>query len=82
MPSPWKTPTSRVRHVEDYELFQQALARLPERSREVIELRVCRELDSAETAEEMGLTPVAVRSLLARARASLALEYSRLQQGS
>jgi RNA polymerase sigma-70 factor, ECF subfamily len=53
-------------------VLESCLAQLPQGNREVMVLRDVLELDTAETAECLGLTPEAVRVRLHRARAAVA----------
>ncbi|MEO3785335.1 sigma-70 family RNA polymerase sigma factor [Actinocorallia sp. B10E7] len=55
---------------------RQALARLPQKDREVLALSVWEGLSAPEIAHLLGLRPEAVRSRLARARARLRDELS------
>jgi len=57
-----------------------ALLRLPARQREVIALRVFVDLDTARTAQMLGITPSAVKAHLARAIATLRGDLTRTQQ--
>jgi RNA polymerase sigma-70 factor (sigma-E family) len=55
----------------EHELVRQALARLPERQREVLTLRYIADLADAEIALATGLSPVGVRSASSRGLAAL-----------
>jgi DNA-directed RNA polymerase specialized sigma24 family protein len=57
-----------------------ALLRLPARQREVVALRLFLDLDTARTAEVLGISPSAVKSHLARALAALRNDLIPLQQ--
>jgi RNA polymerase sigma-70 factor (sigma-E family) len=59
-----------------------ALSRLSVRQRQVIALRLFLDLDTAQTAEMLGIAPGTVTAHLARAIASLRHEYARLQEGA
>jgi RNA polymerase sigma-70 factor (sigma-E family) len=58
-------------NVDDRELLRQALARLPERQREVLLLRYYEDLTEAEIAKRLGCAPGTVKSSAARALRSL-----------
>jgi RNA polymerase sigma-70 factor (ECF subfamily) len=57
-------------------VLEECLHRLPQGNREVMVLRDVLELDTAETAELLGLTQEAVRVRLHRARAAVAAELT------
>jgi RNA polymerase sigma-70 factor (sigma-E family) len=57
--------------IDDRELLRQALARLPERQREVLLLRYYEDLTEAEIAKRLGCAPGTVKSAAARALRSL-----------
>lgn len=57
-------------------ILQEVLGRLPQGNREVMVLRDVLELDTAETAQCLGLTEEAVRVRLHRARAAVAAELT------
>jgi RNA polymerase sigma-70 factor (sigma-E family) len=57
--------------IDDRELLRQALARLPERQREVLLLRYYEDLTEAEIAKRLGCAPGTVKSSAARALRSL-----------
>lgn len=59
----------------DRELIS-ALLRLPERQRQVVALRLFLDLDTAATAETLGIAPGTVTAHLARAIATLREELS------
>lgn len=54
-------------HVENAELLQNLLARLPERDRRIVELRFVDELTQSEIAERVGVSQMCVSRVLARA---------------
>jgi RNA polymerase sigma-70 factor (sigma-E family) len=58
-------------NVDDRELLREALARLPERQREVLLLRYYEDLTEAEIAKRLGCAPGTVKSSAARALRSL-----------
>ena len=57
-----------------------ALLRLPERQREVVALRIFLDLDTARTAEVLGIAPGTVTAHLARAIAALRGEFLTAQR--
>ena len=57
--------------IDDRELLRQALARLPERQREVLLLRYYEDLTEAEIAKRLGCAPGTVKSSAARALRAL-----------
>lgn len=57
-----------------------ALMRLPARQRQVIALRLFLDLDTARTAQVLGITPSAVKAHLARALATLRGDLALIQQ--
>lgn len=57
--------------LEDRDALSRAVAALPARQRAVLVLRFYEDLDVAEVAQAMGLTPSSVRSAQARALASV-----------
>lgn len=64
--------------------IERALASMPAASREVLLLVAVAGLDQADAAAVCGITPVALRQRLSRARASLAqaLDHGRLRAGA
>ncbi len=66
------TPDDAVERAQLGKLLEASLAQLPQGHREVMVLRDVLELDTAETAECLGLTAEAVRVRLHRARAAVA----------
>jgi RNA polymerase sigma-70 factor (ECF subfamily) len=66
------SPDVEVERAQLGKLLEASLATLPQGHREVLVLRDVLELDTAETAECLGLTDEAVRVRLHRARAALA----------
>jgi RNA polymerase sigma-70 factor (ECF subfamily) len=59
-----------------------ALRRLPERQRQVIALRLFLDLDTAGTAEVLGIAPGTVTAHLARAVATLRGELAATAEGT
>jgi RNA polymerase sigma-70 factor (ECF subfamily) len=66
------TPEIEVDRAQLGKLLEACIEGLPQGNREVMVLRDVLELDTAETAELLGLTPEAVRVRLHRARAAVA----------
>ncbi len=64
-------PTERIQHQELARLIQQALEGLNDRQRLAVVLNKFEDMNYAEIADVMGLTPKAVKSLLSRARENL-----------
>lgn len=71
-----QTPDDDVERAELGQLLERCLERLPQGNREVMVLRDVLELDTAETAQMLGLSEEAVRVRLHRARAALAAELT------
>lgn len=69
-------PDVDVERAELGKVLEECLSRLPQGNREVMVLRDVLELDTAETAELLGLTEEAVRVRLHRARAAVAAELT------
>jgi RNA polymerase sigma-70 factor (ECF subfamily) len=69
-------PDAEVERAELGKLLEACLERLPQGNREVMVLRDVLELDTAETAELLGLTEEAVRVRLHRARAAVAADLT------
>lgn len=69
--SPTEDPESCFARREREELLRDAILRLPQIVREVVELRQTREYSSKEIAQALDLTIPAVKSRLARARSRL-----------
>src|SRR5262245_26578576 len=69
-------PEEDVARAELGKLLEECLEQLPQGNREVMVLRDVLELDTAETAETLGLTEEAVRVRLHRARAALAADLT------
>ena len=74
------TPSSVVSLAEDYELFNEALARIAEPQRDVIQLRLIEERSYEDVASTLGRSLRGVQSLLPRARAALVVEFNRLRE--
>jgi RNA polymerase sigma-70 factor, ECF subfamily len=70
------TPDDTVDREQLGRVLEQCLQRLPQGNREVMVMRDVLELDTAETAELLGLTQEAVRVRLHRARAAVAAELT------
>ena len=70
------TPQADIERVQLGRLLETTLADLPQAHREVVVLRDVLELDTAETAACLGVTPEAVRVRLHRARAAVAAALS------
>lgn len=73
-----RTPSAQVATSEDLNRLRRALSTLPPSQRQVIELCHLQGRDYEEAAQEMGRTVHALRNLMCRARAALALQYDRL----
>jgi RNA polymerase sigma-70 factor, ECF subfamily len=69
-------PDEDLERAELGHLLEECLERLPQGNREVMVLRDVLELDTAETAQMLGLSEEAVRVRLHRARAALAAELT------
>ncbi len=67
---PWKPIDALVRR-EARDLVRHSIDQLPESYRTVILMRDIEELDTAETAEELGVSPGVVKTRLHRARQAL-----------
>lgn len=65
-----------VPHERDDDLFD-ALRKLPERQRAAVVLRYCEDLSEQQTAEVLGTSPKAVKSLVTRGLAALREEVER-----
>jgi RNA polymerase sigma-70 factor (ECF subfamily) len=72
--SPDPSPHDSVERAEIGTVLERVLSRLPQASREVMILRDVLELDTAETAECLGVSHEVVRVRLHRARAAVAAE--------
>jgi RNA polymerase sigma-70 factor (ECF subfamily) len=69
--SPAENPESRLVRKEREELLIDAILRLPQVLREVVELRQARGYSTREIAQALGITVSAVKSRLSRARLTL-----------
>ena len=69
-------PDSDLERAELGKLLEDCLERLPQGNREVMVLRDVLELDTAETADMLGLSEEAVRVRLHRARAAVAADLT------
>jgi RNA polymerase sigma-70 factor (ECF subfamily) len=68
----WDEPVDRLAEREDTRrVVREAVAALPDQYRDVLMLRDIQELDTKETARELGITPNAVKIRLHRARQAL-----------
>ena len=74
------TPVTDLDRAQLGALLEQCLAQIPQGNREVMVLRDVLELDTAETADLLGLSPEAVRVRLHRARAAIATVLTDLTQ--
>ena len=79
----WDEPVDRLaERDETRRLVRQAIVELPEQYSEVLVLRDIQELDTNETARELGITPNAVKIRLHRARQALRTKLDEhLRQG-
>jgi RNA polymerase sigma-70 factor (ECF subfamily) len=69
--SPAEDPESRLARKEREELLNDAILRLPQVLREVVELRQARGYSTREIAQALRITVPAVKSRLSRARLAL-----------
>ncbi len=69
--SPAEDPESRLARKEREELLRDAILRLPQVFREVVELRQARGYSAREIAQALGISVPAVKSRLSRARLTL-----------
>ena len=69
--SPAENPESRLARKEREELLRDAILRLPQVLREVVELRQARGYSTREIARALGISVPAVKSRLSRARLTL-----------
>jgi len=69
--SPAENPESRLARKEREELLRDAILRLPQLLREVVELRQARGYSTREIAQALGISVPAVKSRLSRARLTL-----------
>jgi RNA polymerase sigma-70 factor, ECF subfamily len=69
--SPAENPESRLARKEREELLRDAIFRLPQLLREVVELRQARGYSTREIAQALGISVPAVKSRLSRARGTL-----------
>ena len=69
--SPEEDPESRLARIEREELLRDAILRLPQVFREVVELRQARGYSTREIAQALGISVPAVKSRLSRARVTL-----------
>lgn len=80
-PEGHESPQQSVERAELGSVLESVLARLPQASREVMVLRDVLELDTAETAECLGVSAEVVRVRLHRARAAVAAELMQTLDG-
>ena len=69
--SPAENPETRLTRIEREELLRDAILRLPQLLREVVELRQARGCSTREIAQALGISIPAVKSRLSRARLTL-----------
>ena len=69
--SPAEDPESQLARKEREELLKDAILRLPQVLREVVELRLARGYSTREVAQALGISVPAVKSRLSRARLTL-----------
>ena len=69
--SPAENPESRLARKEREELLRDAILRLPQSLREVVELRQARDYSTREIAQALGISVPAVKSRLSRAKLTL-----------
>jgi RNA polymerase sigma-70 factor (ECF subfamily) len=69
--SPAENPESRLARKEREELLRDAILRLPQVFREVVELQQARGYSAREIAQALGISVPAVKSRLSRARLTL-----------
>jgi RNA polymerase sigma-70 factor (ECF subfamily) len=69
--SPAENPESRLARKEKEELLRDAILRLPQVLREVVELRQARVYSTREIAQALGISVPAVKSRLSRSRMTL-----------
>src|SRR6202451_850350 len=77
--SPAENPESRLARKEREELLRDAILRLPQVLREVVELRQAREYSTREIAQALGISVPAVKSRLSRARSTLRAALSSMR---
>jgi len=79
---PAHAPDVQFQRRQEVERLHQALTRLPEKYRRMIQLRDLHELSVAETAQSLSLTTAAVRTMHHRARKLLARAFTRIKQAA
>jgi RNA polymerase sigma-70 factor, ECF subfamily len=79
---PGRAPDVEFQRRQEVERLHQALTRLPEKYRRMIQLRDLHELSVAETARSLSLTTAAVRTMHHRARKLLARAFTRIKQAA
>jgi RNA polymerase sigma factor (sigma-70 family) len=72
----WQEPPGNDPGAEPSSALMAVLRELPERQRQVVALRVFLELDTAATAEVLGIAPGTVTAHLARATAALRAQFA------
>lgn len=79
---PAHAPDVQFQRRQEVERLHQALTRLPEKYRRMIQLRDLHELSVAETARSLSLTTAAVRTRHHRARKLLVRSFARVKQAA
>ena len=79
---PAHPPDVQFQRRQEVERLHQALTRLPEKYRRMIQLRDLHELSVAETARSLSLTAGAVRTIHHRARKLLARSFTRIKRAA
>ena len=79
LPDPAHPPDVQLQRRQEAERLHQALARLPEKYRRMIQLRDLHEFSVAETARSLSLTAAAVRTMHHRARKLLVRSFTRMK---
>jgi RNA polymerase sigma-70 factor (ECF subfamily) len=75
------SPSSKVAFTDDLLVVHRALDGLPPEYRQVIELKLIEGLTHEEVAARLNRTPLATRTLLARAKSALLFEIDRIRGG-
>ena len=76
---PGRAPDMQFQRRQEVERLHQALTRLPEKYRRMIQVRDLHELSVAETARSLSLTSAAVRTMHHRARKLLVRSFARVK---
>jgi RNA polymerase sigma-70 factor (ECF subfamily) len=82
LPDPSHAPDMQLQRQQEIERLHQALTRLPEKYRLMIQLRDLRELSVAETAHSLSLSAAAVKTRHHRARKLLVRSLTRVAQAA